>query len=298
MGPNLSSIKIFQGTCGCMLCWVFFIVHVMSWLHRAMPLCSTTSKRVPPKITIGCFGLCTAKGCWASQHFLHALVSAWAQRRHALPPGCNSLPCRMPPAALTEASSSSQGIFYIIHATGRSLVMNMPREAQSFMQAGPLALKHGSVTSWLSLSRVYSRWISRRPPQFCDQTHCRRPSVIMKLLLLATCLAYAKADGHEGMEHGNIVEELVKAGSLMMRKSPLNKDSCKMGIVAEWGWQVGWFVGWPACIVTSHPTTHDTSIETNSLPLPTIATISRSQITTPTHLWNSHNSSPFSGAAH
>ena len=176
MGPNLSSIKIFQGTCGCMLCWVFFIVHVMSWLHRAMPLCSTTSKRVPPKITIGCFGLCTAQGCWASQHFLHALVSAWAQRRHALPPGCNSLPCRIPPAALTEASSSSQGIFYIIRATGRSLVMNMPREAQSFMQAGPLALKHGSVTSWLSLSRVYSRWISRRPPQFCDQTHCRRPS--------------------------------------------------------------------------------------------------------------------------
>ena len=215
-----------------------------------------------------------------------------------LPPGCNSLPCRMPPAALTEASSSSQGIFYIIRATGRSLVMNMPREAQSFMQAGPLALKHGSVTSWLSLSRVYSRWISRRPPQFCDQTHCRRPSVIMKLLLLATCLAYAKADGHEGMEHGNIVEELIKAGSLMMRKSSQNKDSCKLGIVAEWGWQVGWFVGWPACIVTSHPTTHDTSIETNSLPLPTIATISRSQITTPTHLWNSHNSSPFSGAAH
>ena len=59
------------------------------------------------------------------------------------------------------------------------------------------------------------------------------PSVIMKLLLLATCLAYAKADGHEGMEHGNIVEELIKAGSLVMRKSSQNKDSCKMGIVAE-----------------------------------------------------------------
>ena len=68
----------------------------------------------------------------------------------------------------------------------------------------------------------------------------------MKLLLLATCLAYAKADGHDGMEHGNIVEELVKAGSLMMRKSPQNKDSCKMGIVGDWCWQVGWFVGCPA----------------------------------------------------
>ena len=155
------------------------------------------------------------------------------------------MPCRMPPAALTGASSSSQRASpcrsYIIRATGRSLVMNMPRGTESFMQAGPLALKHGSVTSWLSLLRVYSRWISRRPPQFCDQTHCR-PSVIMKLLLLATCLAYANADGHDGMEHGNIVEELIKAGSLIMRKSSQNKDSCKMGIVAEWGWQVGWFV--------------------------------------------------------
>merc|ERR1712209_74157 len=52
--------------------------------------------------------------------------------------------------------------------------------------------------------------------QFCDQTHCRRPSVIMKLLLLATCLAYAKADGHDGMEHGTIVEELVKAGATQL----------------------------------------------------------------------------------
>ena len=114
----------------------------------------------------------------------------------------------------------------------------------------------------------------------------------MKLLLLATCLALANADGHDGMEHGNIVEELIKAGSLMMRKSSQNKDSCKLGIVADWGWQVGWFVGPPACIVNCHPTTHDTSIETNSLPLPT-TTISRSQITTPTHLWNSHNNPAF-----
>merc|ERR1711879_389616 len=52
--------------------------------------------------------------------------------------------------------------------------------------------------------------------QFCDQTHCRRPSVIMKLLLLATCLAYARADGHDGMEHGNIVEELIKAGATQL----------------------------------------------------------------------------------
>merc|ERR1712107_290330 len=51
--------------------------------------------------------------------------------------------------------------------------------------------------------------------QFCDQTHCR-PSVIMKLLLLATCLAYANADGHDGMEHGNIVEELIKAGATQL----------------------------------------------------------------------------------
>ena len=35
------------------------------------------------------------------------------------------------------------------------------------------------------------------------------PSVIMKLLLLAACLALG--DGQE-MEHGNIVEELTKAG--------------------------------------------------------------------------------------
>ena len=53
MGPNLSSIKIFQGTCGCMLCWVFFIVHVMSWLHLAMLLCSTASKRVLPRLQLG-----------------------------------------------------------------------------------------------------------------------------------------------------------------------------------------------------------------------------------------------------
>merc|ERR1712180_166637 len=51
--------------------------------------------------------------------------------------------------------------------------------------------------------------------QFCDQTHCR-PSVIMKLLLLATCLALANADGHDGMEHGNIVEELIKAGATQL----------------------------------------------------------------------------------
>merc|ERR1711874_904879 len=51
--------------------------------------------------------------------------------------------------------------------------------------------------------------------QFCDQTHCR-PSVIMKLLLLATCLAYANADGHDGMEHGTIVEELIKAGATQL----------------------------------------------------------------------------------
>ena len=61
---------------------------------------------------------------WASQHFLHALVSAWAQRRHALPPGCNSLPCRMPPAALTEASSSSQGIslLFLYHPSHRTFL--------------------------------------------------------------------------------------------------------------------------------------------------------------------------------
>ena len=54
------------------------------------------------------------------------------------------------------------------------------------------------------------------------------PSVIMKLLLLATCLALANADGHDGMEHGTIVEELIKAGSLMMRKFSQTK------ILANW----------------------------------------------------------------
>ena len=35
----------------------------------------------------------------------------------------------------------------------------------------------------------------------------------MKLFLVAAaCLALAFGDGHEGMEHGTIVEELTKAG--------------------------------------------------------------------------------------
>ena len=134
MGPNLSSIKIFQGTCGCMLCWVFFIVHVMSWLHRAMPLCSTTSKRVPPKITIGCFGLRVEP----PSTFCTPLFPPEPNvDMPCLPPGCNSLPCRMPPAALTEASSSAtwgmppclRGMHArdIIHGH-RTLVMNMPRQ--------------------------------------------------------------------------------------------------------------------------------------------------------------------------
>ena len=63
-----------------------------------------------PRLQLGASVYVRPRQGWTSQHFLHALVSAWAQRRHALPPGCNSLPCRMPPAALTEASSSSQGI--------------------------------------------------------------------------------------------------------------------------------------------------------------------------------------------
>ena len=66
-------------------------------------------------------------GC-APHHFLHAPVSAYS-----LQPGCNSLPCRMPPAALTEASSSPWGMPCLRHAGDiihghRTLVMNMPSQ--------------------------------------------------------------------------------------------------------------------------------------------------------------------------
>ena len=57
------------------------------------------------------------------------------------------------------------------------------------------------------------------------------PSVIMKLLLLAACLALG--DGQE-MEHGNIVEELTKAG--------LRKFLMEMVVDMEDNEEVNWKV--------------------------------------------------------
>ena len=51
------------------------------------------------------------------------------------------------------------------------------------------------------------------------------PSVNMKLLLVAAaCLALAFGDGHDDMEHGTIVEELIKAG--MRKFLPTRGRSC------------------------------------------------------------------------
>ena len=51
------------------------------------------------------------------------------------------------------------------------------------------------------------------------------PSVNMKLLLVAAaCLALAYGDGHDEMEHGTIVEELIKAG--MRKFLPTRGRSC------------------------------------------------------------------------
>ena len=118
---------------GSSLSFMLWLVIPSEMVHRG------TVRYATSQVTIGCFGVRTP-GC-APHHFLHAPVSAYSPQ-----PGCNSLPCRMPPAALTEASSS---------ALSKACRRYHPRppdvgyeyaQPACFMQVGPLALKHGGVT--------------------------------------------------------------------------------------------------------------------------------------------------------
>ena len=123
-------------------CSLWFMLWLVIPNNGTLKYSDVRHARHMPGITIGCSGV---RQGYAPHHFLHALVSASLQ-----PPGCNSLPCRMPPTPLTEASSSSHAPLSAMPCIcrqyhHRTLVMNMPRPA--LCKSGPLALKPGySVT--------------------------------------------------------------------------------------------------------------------------------------------------------